>query len=40
MGKVKKTLLAATALVIGIVTLKKFRNSGSDVEIETPDEDA
>ena len=40
MGKAKKTLLAAVAVVIGIVTLKKFRSSSEDVDVETPDEPA
>ena len=40
MGKVKKTLLATVAIVIGIVTLKKFRSSSEDVDVETPDEPA
>jgi len=34
MGKAKKTLLAATALVIGIVTLKKFRGDDSEADSE------
>ena len=35
MGKLKKGLLATGALVVGIVTLKKFRNRGSDPVDET-----
>jgi hypothetical protein len=40
MGKAKKTLLAAVAVVIGIVTLKKFRSSGEDAEPDVVDENA
>ena len=35
MGKLKKGLLAAVALVVGIVTLRKFRGSDSEeVDVE------
>jgi hypothetical protein len=30
MGKLKKGLLATVGLVVGVVTLRKFRNRGSD----------
>ncbi len=34
MGKVKKALLAAVAVVVGIVTLKKFRGGNDEPEEE------
>lgn len=34
MGKVKKGILAAVAIVVGIVTLKKFRGGNDDTEDE------
>jgi hypothetical protein len=30
MGKLKKGLLATVGIVVGVVTLRKFRNRGSD----------
>ncbi|MFT4946155.1 MAG: hypothetical protein ACI8TL_000387 [Natronomonas sp.] len=32
MGKIKKSLLAAVAVVIGIVTLKKFRGGDDETD--------
>jgi len=40
MGKAKKTLLAAVAVVVGIVTLKKFRSSDTEADTESGDESA
>jgi hypothetical protein len=32
MGKIKKGLLAAVAVVVGIITLKKFRGSDDETD--------
>ena len=34
MGKIKKGILAAVAIVVGIVTLKKFRGRGDETDEE------
>lgn len=34
MGKLKSAFLAAVAVVVGVLTLKRFRNRGSDDEDE------
>lgn len=39
MGKLKKGLLAAVGVVIGVLTLKKLRNRGSDAETEDATEE-
>lgn len=38
MGKIKKTFLMVVAVVISVLTLKKFRSKGSDTEDEEQSE--
>lgn len=35
MGKLKKGILATVAVVVGIITLKKFRGRGNETDEET-----
>ena len=38
MSKIKKSLLATVALIVGVLTLKKYRNKGSDSESDEAEE--